>query len=301
MEQRTRNADSVVIWILTVLLAAIFATTGAAKLIGAEPIGLQAAAMNGFPPWIRTIVGITEVVGAIALFVAPVAAFAAAMLAILMVPATITQWISGEPGVLVPVLIGLLLLVLAWRRAPGVVRAGYDHAFRTERPLVREGIIVGVIGTTIIAVWFFAIDLIGGRPLFTPATLGRGMLRIFGPLDANTSTALLVLIYTVVHYAAFIVLGLIVSMIVNVAAREPSILLGFVVLFAAMEVGFYALAGLLQQATPLGALAWYNVMLGNLLAAIGMGFYLWRAHPSLRDQFAHALDRPAHTAAQSRS
>lgn len=299
MDQRTRNADSVVIWILTVLLAAIFATTGTAKLIGAEPIGLQAAAMNGFPPWIRTIVGITEVVGAVALFVTPVAAFAAAMLAILMVPATITQWISGEPGVLVPVLIGLLLLVLAWRRAPGVVRAGYDHAFRTERPLVREGIIVGVIGATIIAVWFFAIDLIGGRPLFTPATLGRGMLRIFGPLDAGTSTAALVLIYTVVHYAAFILLGLIVSMIVNVAQREPSILLGFVVLFAAMEVGFYALAGLLQQATQLGALAWYNVMLGNLLAAIGMGFYLWRAHPSLREQFAHALDRPAHSVASN--
>jgi uncharacterized membrane protein YphA (DoxX/SURF4 family) len=299
MEQRTRNADSVVIWILTVLLAAIFATTGTAKLIGAEPIGLQAAAMNGFPPWIRTIVAITEVVGAIALFVTPVAAFAAAMLAILMVPATITQWISGEPGVLVPVVIGLLLLVLAWRRAPAVVRAGYDHAFRTERPLVREGIIVGVIGATIIAVWFFAIDLIGGRPLFTPATLGRGMLRIFGPLDAETSTALLVLIYTIVHYAAFIVLGLIVSMIVNVARREPSILLGFVVLFAAMEVGFYALAGLLQQATPLGALAWYNVMLGNLLAAIGMGFYLWRMHPSLREQFAHALDRPPHSVASN--
>jgi len=290
MEQRTRNGDSVVIWILTVLLAAVFATTGTAKLIGTEPIGLQAAAMNGFPAWIRTIVGITELVGAVALFVAPVAAFAAAMLAILMVPATITQWISGQPGVLVPVVIGVLLLVLAWRRAPGVVRAGYDHAFRTERPLVREGIIVGIIGATIIAVWFFAIDLIGGRPFFTPATLGRGMLRILGPLEANTSTALLVLIYTIVHYGAFIVIGLVASMIVNVANREPSILLGFVVLFAAMEVAFYAFSGLLQQATQLGALAWYNVMLGNLLAAIGMGYYFWRTHPALREQFTHAID-----------
>jgi hypothetical protein len=170
-----------------------------------------------------------------------------------MVPATITQWISGEPGVLVPVFIGLLLLVLAWRRAPGVVRASYERAFRTDRPLVREGVIVGVIGATIIAVWFFAIDLIGGRALFTPATLGRGILRLFGPIEAQPSTALLVLIYTVVHYAAFIVIGLIVSMIVNVANREPSILLGFVVLFVAMEVAFYAFAGLLQQASQLGA------------------------------------------------
>jgi hypothetical protein len=33
-------------------------------------------------------------------------------------------------------------------------------------------------------------------------------------------------------------------------------------------------------------------MLGNLLATAGMGFYMWRTHPTLRDQFAHALDRP---------
>ena len=116
------------------------------------------------------------------------------------------------------------------------------------------------------------------------------MLRLFGPVPAATGTLALVLMYTLVHYAAFIVIGLIASMIVNVANREPSILLGFVVLFAAMEVAFYAFAGLLQEASALGSLAWYNVMIGNLLAAIGMGVYFWRTHPALRDQFTHALD-----------
>ena len=32
------------------------------------------------------------------------------------------------------------------------------------------------------------------------------------------------------------------------------------------------------------------VVIGNLLAAIGMGVYFWRTHPALRDQFTHALD-----------
>src|SRR5437867_427236 len=101
MEQRTRNADAVVIWILSVLLAAVFATTGISKLVGREPIGLQAAAMRGFPTWIRSVVGIVELAGALALLVPPVASIAAAMLALLMIPATITQWISGEPGAFV--------------------------------------------------------------------------------------------------------------------------------------------------------------------------------------------------------
>jgi putative oxidoreductase len=292
VEQRTRSADTVVVWIVSVLLAAVFATTGISKLIGAEPIGLQAAAMRGFPQWIRIVVGIVEVAGAAALLFPAIAGRAAAILALLMIPATITQWISGEPGVAVPVLLFVLLLIVAWRRNPAAVRAGYNAAIHTPRPLVREGVIAGIIGAGVIAIWFFFVDLIAGQPLFTPATLGRGLIRIFGPVPDAQSTVFLVAAYTVFHVGAFIVLGLIAAMIVNVANREPSILLGFVVLFAATEVGFYAFVGLLQQATPLGSLAWYNVMIGNLLAAAAMGTYLLRAHPALREQFRHAIDTP---------
>jgi putative oxidoreductase len=290
MEQPKRSADAVVVWLVSALLAAVFATTGIAKLIGIEPFSLQAAAMRDFPGWIRTVVGLVEVVGAVALLIPPVAGFAAAMLALLMIPATITQWISGEPGVFVPVVLLVLLLIVAWRRNPAVVRASYDAAVNTPRPLVREGVIAGIIGAAVIAIWFFFVDLIAGHALFTPTTLGRGMLSIFGPVPAGQSAAVLVLLYTVFHVAAFIVVGLIAAMIVNLANREPSILLGFVVLFAAIEVGFYAFVGLLQQTTPLGTLAWYNVMIGNVLAAAAMGTYLLRAHPVLRDQFRHAID-----------
>ncbi|HEU4993721.1 MAG TPA: hypothetical protein VFT29_02845, partial [Gemmatimonadaceae bacterium] len=152
-------------------------------------------------------------------------------------------------------------------------------------------------GASVIAVWFFFVDLIAGHPLFTPATLGRGLLSVFGPVPATQSMFVFVLIYTIFHYAAFIMVGLIAAMIVNVANREPSILMGFVVLFAAMELGFYALSGVLQRWTPLGSLAWYNVMIGNLLAAAGMGWYLLRAHPGLREQFRHSIERPSPQAA----
>jgi len=288
-QQRTRSADSIVVWILSVLLAAVFATTGIAKLIGTDPLSFEAAAMHGFPAWIRTVVGVVELVGAVALLIPTVSGAAAALLALLMIPATITQWISKQPGVLVPIVVLLLLLLVAWRRNPAVVRAGYAAA-RAPRPLVREGAIAGIIGATAIALWFFFVDLVAGHALFTPATLGRGMLSIFGPIAAAGNTPLVVAGYTVVHYAAFIVIGLIAAMIVSVANREPSILIGFVVLFAAIEVGFYAFVSLLEQATPLGSLAWYNVMIGNVLAAAAMGTYLLRAHPVLRDQFAHAMD-----------
>src|SRR5262245_23502007 len=241
MDQRGRSADNVVVWILSILLAAVFATTGISKLIGVEPLTLQAAAMRGFPTWIRMVVGVVEVCGAIGLLIPAVASVAAALLALLMIPATITQWISGEPGVFIPVILLVLLLLVAWRRNPAAIRAGYEAAVRTPRPLVREGAIAGVIGASAIVVWFFFVDLIARHPLFTPATLGRGLLSVFGPVPATQSTALMVFVYTLFHYAVFIVLGLIAAMIVNAANQEPSILMGFVVLFAAIEVGFYGL------------------------------------------------------------
>ena len=44
-----------------------------------------------------------------------------------------------------------------------------------------------------------------------------------------------------------------------------------------------------QETTILGGLAWYNVMIGNLLAAALMGTYMWKAHPHLKEEFQHAL------------
>ena len=46
--------------------------------------------------------------------------------------------------------------------------------------IVREGLIAGFLGATAVAVWFFIVDMIGGRPLFTPNTLGEGLLSVFG-------------------------------------------------------------------------------------------------------------------------
>ncbi len=53
--------------------------------------------------------------------------------------------------------------------------------------------------------------------------------------------------------------------------------------FAVFEVGFYVVVAVLA-APLLGALAWYNVAIGNAIAAGGMGYYLWRAHPKLREE-----------------
>ncbi len=284
------RTHSAIVWALSVLLACVFLLAGIPKITGSAPIWLQAAAMRGFPAWLRIVVGVVEVISGVALLIPGVAIYAALGLAVLMVPAAITQQMSGEPGVLIPLVLLVLLLTVAWRRDPATTRALYRSITAGPHPVLREGIIAGIIGATCVAVWFFFIDLLGGHALFTPTTLGRALVTVVHPAPLGEAPILYVASYTVFHYVAFAFVGIAAAATVAWASEEPAVLLGFAMLFAAFEVGFYGFVALLQHASPLGALAWYQVMIGNIIAALAMGTYIWRAHPKLHDQFVHALD-----------
>lgn len=285
-----RAMDAFVGWAISIVLAAVFLVVGVPKVVGTEVIGLQAAAMHGFPTWIRVVVGIAQTVGGIALLIPPITTPAALMLAASMIPATITQFVSGDGQTVVPLVVLALLLLLAWRRSATQLRDGY-HAFSaTPHPMLYEGVLAGVIGASAIAVWFLIVDTIAGRPLFTPMTLGRGLLGAFAFEPSRTDVATPVLVYTAFHYAAFMFVGLAASLVVYLARKQPSALFGFLLLFVVTEVGVYALVGILDVASPLGRSAWLQIMAGNVLAALAMGAFFWRRHHELADEFRHSLD-----------
>lgn len=288
--QTRRAVDSFVIWTLSVLLAAIFLLAGVPKVLGTAPVGFQAAAMQGFPSGLRIVIGLVEVAGAVLLLFPATATLAAACLALLMIPAVATQYMSGESGLWVPVVVFAMLALVAWRRNAKYVFDGYHGFADVPHPLFKEGVIAGLIGAVVIAVWFGALDMIAGHPFFTPATLGRGLLGVFGPIPPEDGTFTFVLFYTVFHFTAFVFVGLVASLIVHLARQEPSILIGFAILFAATEIGIYGLVALIEGASPLGRNAWLPIMAGNLLAALAMGFYFWKTHSELSYELHHAFD-----------
>ncbi|HZI40769.1 MAG TPA: DoxX family protein [Gemmatimonadaceae bacterium] len=287
---KARAVDAFVIWTLSIVLAGLFLLTGVPKILGSEAVGFQASAMRGFPQVMRIIVGVVECVGAIGLLIPATASFAAIVLAVVMVPATLTQYASGEGHVYVPIIVLALLLLIPWRRNAKAVNASYHDFADHPHPLLHDGIIAGLIGASAIAVWFLIIDTIAGQPFRTPVALGNGLLDVLGPADATDSKLTFVLVYTIFHFGAFMFVGLLAALIVHLAKHEPSILLGFVVLFVATEIGFYGLTGLLHEASSLKVLAWPQVMVGNLIAASSMGYYFWRTHRELGDEFRHSLD-----------
>ena len=149
--------------------------------------------------------------------------------------------------------------------------------------LYQDGFVAGTIGAGSIALWFLILDLIKGRPLFTPTVLGTALFKGVEGLSAMPSLPVspgIVVWFTFVHWLVFSVLGCLASRLLGLAERNPNAGFGVLLLFVVFEFGF--LAGVTLFAQPvLHALAWPTVLIGNLLAAIGMGLYFWRRHPHM--------------------
>src|SRR5690606_1075247 len=87
-------------------------------------------------------------------------------------------------------------------------------------PWVAHGLLAGVVGAAAIALFFLALDVAAGRPLWTPNALGSALfLGVAPPPDAPISAAL-VGGYTVIHGWVFVSVALIASTLL-VGARLP--------------------------------------------------------------------------------
>lgn len=156
--------------------------------------------------------------------------------------------------------------------------------------VVREGMIAGLLGAAGVAVWFLAVDTLGGSPLHTPAVLGRAVLGVLGRGIEEHSMTFFVLGYTVLHVAAFVGVGIIAAMLFASSRRAPQFTAALALFFVVFETAFYFLSLMLSGTEALGTLAWYQIGAANLLASALMGTYLLRRHPEFAGNLAHALD-----------
>jgi hypothetical protein len=138
------------------------------------------------------------------------------------------------------------------------------------------------MGAGAVAGWFLIVDVIAREAFFTPAMLGGALFLGLRDPSAVAVTFQAVIGYTMVHVLAFVLLGMVLAFLACQIERFPASLFLVAVLFAVFEFGFYIIVATMAQPL-LGALAWTNVAIGNAIAALGMGYYIWRAHPRLRE------------------
>ena len=155
-----------------------------------------------------------------------------------------------------------------------------------QRPNTRfkRGLVAGLLGALAVAVWFFVLDLVAGHPLQTPAALGSSLL--FGKSTIEMS-ARVIIAYTVFHFLAFILAGLLFVWVTERIERRPSFMF-FALLFLILGEAL-ALANLATYAQwGLGTLGVLSVTIANFLSIAVMVWYIWATHPALR----HLSDQP---------
>jgi hypothetical protein len=149
--------------------------------------------------------------------------------------------------------------------------------------LYQEGIIAETLGAATIALWFLVLDILAGRPLYTPNVLGTALFKGTGGLvpPAYIEISLgIVVAFTAVHWLVFALIGGLASRLLGLVEHNPNLGFGVLLLFVLFEGGFVSAAMLFAEPV-LHALAWQSVLIGNLLAALVMGGYLWRRHPHI--------------------
>src|SRR2546422_11660392 len=110
-----------------------------------------------------------------------------------------------------------------------------------QRSVLREGVVSGLIGAAVVAVWFLVFDIARGRPFLTPGLLGAAVFRgVTNPAGVEPTFGN-VLGYTIVHGLAFVAFGVVAARLMAVSEREPAVFLSFVILFAAFEAFVFCL------------------------------------------------------------
>lgn len=195
-----------------------------------------------------------------------------------------------------------VLHVLGANLVGGMVMMVYlHHALHAEaplglgvlrgHPLLTKGVITGLIGGSAVALWFLIVDLLANSPFYTPAALGSAVL--FGatsPAEVHVGVAVIAA-YTVVHFAAFVVVGIALVWSAERLEETPGMWLMGLLAFIVLEGLFLGTMGSLGG-WVLGTISWWAVGIGNLVAVLAMGKWVWATHPKLRHEL---LEKPVKT------
>lgn len=152
-----------------------------------------------------------------------------------------------------------------------------------ERPLMRDGVITGLLGAGAVALWFFVVDIMATIPFQTPAALGSAvLLGASSPTDVRLNLGVIGA-YSFLHLFAFCAVGIAFAWVAERIERAPGFWLLGLMAFIVVEGLFIATAGIVS-AWVLGTLGWIQIGVGNLVAVAAMGAWLWQTHPRLRQQ-----------------
>ena len=147
-----------------------------------------------------------------------------------------------------------------------------------HRGVAQDGVIVGLIGYSAVAVFYSLFDLLASRgALYTVDLLGKALFRglrdpsvLQFPVEPDTGA---VFLYNALHLAIALLIGLVVVSLVKHAEDNPARRAGvFFVLVAGFLVTILAVGYLTEPVRPL--LPYWSIVVANVAAVVLGAAYL---------------------------
>ncbi|HEY4320579.1 MAG TPA: hypothetical protein VGM77_05305 [Gemmatimonadales bacterium] len=160
----------------------------------------------------------------------------------------------------------------------------YQDAPRHDAGLWREGVITGVLGAVVVALFYLCIDAGRGHPLLTPSTLGQALL-LHVPVTQTVDSGA-VIAYTIFHFVAFIAFAMVLTALTRAAETSNLARYAEFQLLVVFAIFFYGVVSVGSEVVR-GMLPFEGVLAANVLAGAVMIMWLWRHHPRLRSAAAH--------------
>jgi peptide-methionine (S)-S-oxide reductase len=140
-----------------------------------------------------------------------------------------------------------------------------------------EATSAGLLGASVVAAWFLLLDFMAGRPLHIASVLGQVLLLGDRTPDLIQLHGGAIELYGFFHFLSFLAVGWLAVRLLHMAVREPVWLVGLLLVFVSLETVVFAVSFALFQGTGAESLRG-PVLIGNGLAVLAMGTYLWRTH-----------------------
>ncbi len=157
----------------------------------------------------------------------------------------------------------------------------------SDLPIIREGLIAGILGAAVVALFYLGVDLARGIPFLTPSVLGEVVvLRQAHPVVTSADMGA-VAAYTVVHVVAFTAFGLILAGLVRRSETSSLARYGAFQALIAFEILFFGLLAVASEGTR-GLFPIWSVLAANTLAGVVMAVWLWRRHPRVSAAMSRA-------------
>jgi hypothetical protein len=160
-----------------------------------------------------------------------------------------------------------------------VATAPLDDPAAVIARIAENGILAGMVGAAVVALWFLVLDLVTrGTPFFTPSLLGSIAFAGKQVDEVTGVSGAAVFAYTGLHGLLFLGAGLLLAWMFVQFERNPQVGMLLLLLFVTFEAILWGVGVSIVPALA-GVVGAWAILVANLASAAAMFAFLLRRHP----------------------